>query len=167
MPNSNEILAEIARRLVGPNGRLAQRTGQPLPANAGGFDMSWLRPDGTKKSLGYLGPVPLPNGSVATEYSIADSERLKDAQGNYRDYPSIVPTLTLAELMQVIAAASDETHQTHLPDSVYDKAESYAVERDRRGLPLFAQAGEQAPLMRPAASHATLADIFGHLLRSK
>lgn len=148
MPDFPEIILEIAKRLVGPDGRIAHRTGLPLPTTTGG-DLSWLRTDGTKKGQGFLGPLALPNGT-ATEYSIADSEKLKDANGNYRDYPSIVPTLSPGELAAVLRAAGGHGQ---LPDSVYDKAEAFALERNRRGLPLFAQGGEQMPYMPAVPSH--------------
>ena len=155
MADAKSLLALIAASLVGPDGRIAQRPGRPLPTTTGG-DLSWLREDGTKKGQGFLGPLLLPNGTVVTEYSIADSERLKDASGNYRDYPSIVPTLSPGELAAVLRAAAQHVA---LPDSVYDKAESFALERQRRGLPLFAQGGEQMPYMPAVPSHKTLRDL--------
>ncbi|HEX7767994.1 MAG TPA: hypothetical protein VF443_14880 [Nitrospira sp.] len=101
----------------------------------------WLREDGTLKGLGFLGPLRLPNG-VASEFSIADSEQLKDANGHYLDYPSLVPTLSRGEVQAVLRAASDPTHKTKLPDSVYSKAEAFALQRRKEGLPLFARPNE-------------------------
>lgn len=167
MADGNEILLEIAKRLRGTGyggtvPRLAQRTGAPLPTAPDGGDLSLMRPDGTNKGRGFFGPLPLPHGGVATEYSVADSEQLHG-----RDYPSIVPTLTLPELVAVLAAADDQTGRTTIPESVYGKAEAYAVDRDRRGLSPFAQAGEEDRRFQPVPSHVSLADFVSGLLRRK
>lgn len=98
------------------------------------------RPDGSTKGKGFLGVFKLPNGEAASEYSIADSEKLKDAKGNYLDYPSLVPTLTKDELRQALDAANRGVQP---PDSVKIKAEAYALERKKAGKPLFANDGEQ------------------------
>jgi|SRR5262245_5583428 len=113
----------------------------PDPVQASGFD---LRPDGSVKGLGFLGAFALPDGRMASEFSIADSEQLKDAKGNYLDYPSLVPTLTRDEVKAVLRSAADP--QVKLPQSVYDKAEAFALFRKSQGLPLFARPGEQLAL---------------------
>lgn len=136
---------------------------QPLtvhPPAAGGdapVDRSkWdLRPDGTQKGDGFLGVLQRPDGSaVMSEYSIADSEQLKDAKGNYLDYPSLVPTLTKAEVLAVLNAKEGQ----RLPQSVYTKAEAFALARKRAGKPLFAQPGEQRLDLYPDLPRARVVD---------
>ena len=104
-----------------------------------------FRPDGTPKGYGFLGMFKLPGEGedIASEYSIADSEHLKDAKGNYLDYPTLVPTLTKAEVVAVLQAAKNHTR---VPGSVAQKAEAFALSRKAKGLPLFAQPGEQQAL---------------------
>ncbi len=99
-----------------------------------------LRPDGTVKGQGFLGPFDLGKNGVASEYSIADSEQLKDAKGHYIDYPTLVPTLTRDEVLAVLAAAKAGKR---VPSSVAQKAEAFALQRRAQGKPLFAQPGEQ------------------------
>lgn len=106
-----------------------------------------LRDDGSVKGLGFLGPFQMPDGGTAGEYSIAESEHLRDAKGQYISYPSLVPTLTRDEVLAVLKnAASKENPKPPLPDSVYDKAEAFALYRKAQGLPLFARPGEQLTL---------------------
>lgn len=99
-----------------------------------------LRPDGTSKGNGFLGPQKLANGKIASEYSIADSEQLKDEKGNYLDYPTLIPGLTPDELKQTLDAANRGVSP---PQSVKDKAEAHALERKRQGKSLFATLKEE------------------------
>lgn len=110
------------------------------------------RPDGSAKGDGFLGVLQIPGtDGVATEYSIADSEKLKDAKGNYIDYPSLVPTLTAAEVREVLKAAG--THGP-LSDTIKQKAEAFALQRRAAGKPLFAQPGEQNATLYPELTRA-------------
>ncbi|HMF95105.1 MAG TPA: hypothetical protein VKE96_12455 [Vicinamibacterales bacterium] len=112
-----------------------------------------VRPDGSKKGLGFLGVLRVPGtDDVASEYSIADSEKLKDAKGNYLDYPALVPTLTKTEVQQVLDAAK---HHRPVPAPVAAKAEAFALQRRAEGKPLFAQDGEQQ-LLFPDLPRATV-----------
>lgn len=104
------------------------------------------RADGTKKGNGFLGSFKLPSGNVASEYSIADSEKLKDKKGNYLDYPSLVPTLTKEEVQQTLDAAHKGIPP---PDSVKTKAEAFALDRQKQGKPFFAQPGEENTSIHP------------------
>lgn len=90
------------------------------------------------------------NSAVMSEYSIADSERLKDPQGNYMDYPSLVPTLTKDEVMAILT--NPEGHP--LPSSIYQKAEAFALQRRRQGKPMFAQPGEENQSLYPELRRA-------------
>lgn len=133
----------------------------------------WKRPDGSTKGLGFLGLLQLPNGKVASEYSIADSEKLKDKNGNYLDYPSLVPTLTKQEVQAVLNAA---TNNIDVPDSIKQKAEAFAIQRQQAGKPLFAQTGEQqnlypdlkrAPIPSFYMPQRMSADDFANKLKEK
>lgn len=97
------------------------------------------RPDGSQKGNGFLGVLPRPDGSVMSEYSVADSEQLRDAKGGYLDYPTLVPTLKSNELSYLLNMRPGEK----LPASIYQKAEAHALARKAQGKPLFAQPGEE------------------------
>ncbi len=112
----------------------------------------WFREDGSLKGVGFLGPLQMPNGGVASEFSIADSRALRDAKGGWLDYPSIVPTLTKEEVQAVLRAASDPTKKTKIPDAVYKKAEAFALQRRAQGLPLFARPDEARLDLHPELS---------------
>lgn len=110
-----------------------------------------LRPDGTKKGDGFLGVLQRPDGVVMSEYSIADSEKLKDAKGNYLDYPTLVPTLTKQEVQTILNLKEGED----VPASIKRKAEAHALARVAKGEPVWAQPGEQR------------ADLFPEFTRAK
>lgn len=107
----------------------------PDPYHAMKEESHWdKRPDGSKKGQGFLGVLPS-NGSVMSEFSIADSPQI---QG---DYPSIVPTLNAGELNQIL--------NQHVPPSAADKALQFALSRQKAGKPVFAQPGEEDPTILP------------------
>lgn len=116
-----------------------------MPSHGEQPDASWYREDGSLKGLGFLGPLKSGDSAVS-EYSIADSEKLKDQNGNYIDYPTLVPTLTREEIQSVLKAAKNKSE---LPDSVYDKAEAFALQRKAQGLPLFARPHEANTSLYP------------------
>lgn len=87
-----------------------------------------LREDKTEKGKGFLGQLPVPDGS-ASEMSISTD------QFGGKDFPSIVPTLNASELNQVLSK--------RIPDSAIQKAEEFARQRIAAGKPMFAEEGEQ------------------------
>lgn len=117
-----------------------------------------LRPDGTKKGKGYLGVFKTPTGEAMSEYSIADSEKLKDKKGNYIDYPTLVPELTKDELNILINHKEGES----IPQSIKDKAEAHALKRKEKGEPLFATEGEQNESLYPEITRSKVADGKWH-----
>lgn len=135
-----------------------------MPPQTDDIPPDWYRDDGTLKGLGFLGPLKLPNG-IASEFSIADSEKLRDARGRYIDYPTLVPTLTREEVQAVLRAASDHTKKTKLPNSVYDKAESFALQRRDKGLPFFARPDEVQNLY-PDVPRGPVPDVIGRRYNS-
>lgn len=92
-----------------------------------------LRPDGTKKGLGWLGPLKRPDGRVSTEIStdvIFDGEKVL--------IPLIVPTLTKQELDAMLQLdEQDPDFFKKLPPGVEEKAVQHAIQRLRQGLSPF------------------------------
>lgn len=134
------------------NGKAPPKTPLPTPeTNRSTWDP---RPDGTAKGDGFLGVLQRPDGSVMSEYSIADSEnpKLRGPNGEYLDYPSLVPTLTKAEVQTLLSMKDGDT----MPPSIKQKAEAYALQRLAQGKPLFAQPGEQNTNLFPDLRRATL-----------
>lgn len=112
----------------------------------GDFDSFGTRADGTPKGRGFLGVLKRPDGGVATEYSIGVGINGKEVE-----IPTLVPTLTRTEVMQVLS----------LPDgappskAIRMKAEAFAEYRMSKGLPVFAKDGEQGDILyhEPATMH--------------
>jgi hypothetical protein len=94
------------------------------------------RPDGTLKGSGFFGALLRPDGGVMSEYSVANSEQLRGPKGEYLDYPSLVPTLTAEEVMSILA-------DKPLSPAILQKAEAFALQRQRAGRPIFADPGEE------------------------
>ena len=97
-----------------------------------------LRPDGSTKGEGFLGPIQLPDGSVATEYPV-QSGAVTDANGNQIDFPTLVPTLTAEEieLMRTDIIPNDKP----IPEAIMQKAIAHANARIQQGLSPFASSG--------------------------
>ena len=89
------------------------------------------REDGSLKGGGFLGSLKTPDVRTATEYSVGVNINGKDI-----DVPSLVPTLTRAEVQQTLAAAANGKFP---PQSVIDKAAEFAKQRMMSGLSVFAQ----------------------------
>lgn len=116
---------------------------RPLPSHSQLERGSWdLRPDGSRKGLGFLGVLERPDRGVMSEFSVADSENpaLHGPKGEYLDYPSLVPTLTQGEVSYLLNMREGDT----IPQSIYQKAEAFALQRKAQGKPVFAQEGEQS-----------------------
>lgn len=92
------------------------------------------RADGTEKGSGYFGELKATDGNVMTEYSIG-----VDLEGKQREIPTIVPTLTKAELDQVLSLRPTD----QIPKPIIDKAVEHARKRIADGKDPFAQPGEQ------------------------
>lgn len=109
----------------------------------------WVRPGPNVgiKGNGFLGLLKIPGGSVASEYSIADSDKLKAPNGENLNYPSIVPTLNKSELLNVLLSATGDPHFQYphgagVEPSVIDKATRFAEQRAKQGKSLFASPNE-------------------------
>lgn len=106
-----------------------------------------LRPDGTPKGSGWLGPIEIkmPDGStgVMTEYSVG-----VQIKGKETHIPSLVPTLTPeeVELMKTDIVPNGKP----VPDSIVEKAAEFARKRIARGLSVWAP--EEDPKEDPKAA---------------
>lgn len=95
-----------------------------------------LRVDGTKKGKGWLGELQLPNGGVATEYTIGI-----ELDGKEVDIPTLVPTLSKQEIDLMINDIIPNNKP--VPQSIETKAVQFAKERMNKGLSTFAPTGIQ------------------------
>ncbi len=92
-----------------------------------------LRPDGTKKGLGWLGPLKRPDGRMSTEITF---DVHLDGKKVYM--PLMVPTLTKQELDAILQLdEKDPDFFKKLPPGVEDKAVEHAIQRLRQGLSPF------------------------------
>ena len=104
-----------------------------VPRTMAGDRQTWSRrADGTEKGYGFLGPLRVPGTQhdVATEYSIGTKIGGKDVE-----IPTLVPTLTRAEVDRTLQAIADHKMP---PEGVVKKAIEFALERAKEGKPFFA-----------------------------
>jgi hypothetical protein len=100
------------------------------------------RKDGTEKGLGYFGKLKVPGtNGVATEYSIG-----VNIDGKEVEIPSLVPTLTAAEVQEVLKAAAEDKP---VSKAIQDKAAAFAISRMKAGKSPFAGEGEQGYTPQP------------------
>jgi len=90
------------------------------------------RADGTLKGKGFLGELSIGKGRVATEYSIGVK-----IDGKETEIPSLVPTLTQAELELMLTDIIPNKKTP--PTSIIQKAVDHAKKRMRQGLSPFAE----------------------------
>jgi hypothetical protein len=88
-----------------------------------------IRPDGTAKDIGFLGELQLPDGKVATEYSISSSDVKVD--GKEIDFPTLVPTLTQEEIDVMVNDVIPNNGK--IPESIVRKAIAHARKRIKAG----------------------------------
>ena len=84
------------------------------------------RRDGTPKGMGYLGVLKTPKGESMTEYTIG-----VNIDGKEMDIPSLVPTLTAAEVDHI-------TSTGQITDAIQQKAVAHAKSRLKAGKSVFA-----------------------------
>ena len=108
-----------------------------------------LRNDGkTLKGTGWLGVLRLPNGGVASEYTIG-----VNIDGKEIDIPTLVPTLTKEE--QDLMVNDVIPNHKDVPDSIVKKAVDFAKMRLANGRSVFANDGTpQGGQPQPAAAQA-------------
>jgi hypothetical protein len=109
-----------------------QPTANPPTSPPKGFG---LRPDGTPKGTGFLGPLPASEGKTSTEISIGVNIGGKEVQ-----IPTLIPTLTQDEVNYLLGGGKPT-------DAIVGKAVEYAKSRMAKGLSPFAQEGEQTSII--------------------
>jgi len=92
-----------------------------------------LRPDGTRKGFGWLGPKKLPDGKVATEYSIGVG-----LDGKETDIPTLVPTLSGDEVSMLINDIIP--NKKPIPETIIRKAVNHAKQMIAQGKSPFVEA---------------------------
>lgn len=98
---------------------------------------SGQRADGTKKGIGWLGEIKLPNGDVATEYSIG-----VELDGQEFEIPTLIPTLSEEEISLMVSDIIPNGKT--IPESIIQKAIAHANERISQGLSPFISNEEAA-----------------------
>ena len=98
-----------------------QQSPQP-PAMAGKYGN---REDGSPKGGGWLGEIKLPDGSVATEYTVQSQAVAVD--GKQIDFPLLVPTLTAEEVE--LLRTDIIPNQKAIPDGIMQKSVDHARSR--------------------------------------
>jgi len=104
-------------------------------------DPNSLRPDGTMKGSGFLGGMKRlddPTG-VSSEISIG-----VDWGSGEKLIPTMVPTLDSNEINYLLSTPEDKifTSNAELGKKIEQKAVQFAKEREKQGLPYFAQENE-------------------------
>lgn len=92
------------------------------------------RDDGSKKDIGFLGPIPHPSGGFSTELSYSVGVDGKDIT-----FPLIVETLT-KEQIQALMASQEAGAKP--PKDVVDTALEHAFMRMQEGKSPFYNSGE-------------------------
>jgi len=128
-------LGEFADSIIAPVDssevdRLRKWLNSETPA-AGGYGN---RPDGTAKGRGWLGEISLPDGSVATEYTMQSDAVQVD--GKRVDFPTLVPTLTPEEVE--LMRSDIIPNKKDIPEAIIQKAIEHAKGRLSKGESVFA-----------------------------
>ena len=90
------------------------------------------RADGTRKNMGFFGELKLPNGDVATEYSVG-----VELNGKEVEIPSLVPTLSDDELHTMVTDVIPQGKP--VPNNIMKKAIAHAKQRISKGVSPFAE----------------------------
>ena len=98
--------------------------GNEIPLDTIMKSINGVRRDGSYKGAGWLGPIERPDGYVMTEYSIET-----EIDGKKVLIPSIVPTLTKAEIQELLVM----TNEKEFPKDIEKKAIEHAKKRLAEG----------------------------------
>ena len=96
-------------------------------------EKNMTRPDGTKKDVGFLGVLNLPNGGTTSEYSV-QSDAVK-VNGKMIDFPTLVPTLTKEQLDVMVNDIIPNNKP--IPEPIMQKAIAHAKKRISEGKGVF------------------------------
>jgi hypothetical protein len=92
-----------------------------------------VRPDGSKKGMGFLGPLPTKDGRVATEMSIG-----VEIDGKETLIPTLIPTLSKEEREWILGGGDLSKVGDPIGDAITDKAVEHAKDRMSKGQSPFA-----------------------------
>ena len=104
------------------------------------------RSDGMAKGRGFLGELKLPDGRIATEYSIG-----VEIDGKETEIPTLVPTLTEAERKKMVEDIIPNGKK--VPKAIEEKAVKHAKERMKAGRSPFADAVDSNPYPNGTRQH--------------
>ena len=99
-----------------------------------------------EKGEGFLGVLELPDGGITTEYSVG--VQLEANQGKETEIPSLVPTLTKAEISLMVNDIIP--NKKAVPEKILQKAVDHANKRVREGKSPFFE--EDGKLTQPTLS---------------
>lgn len=105
----------------------------------GGVEGFGLRADDTPKGRGFFGPIALPGGGVATEFSIG-----VEFDGVETQIPTLVPTLTDEEFN--LLTTDIIPNRKKVPESIVRKSVEHARGRISQGQSPFKQEGEDVEI---------------------
>ena len=96
------------------------------------------RPDGTPKGEGWLGVLPMADGSVVTEYSM--QSRAVKVGDKMVEFPTLVPTLSSEEVNLMLSDIIP--NRKPIPEPIVQKAIEHAKGRLNKGLSPFKELGK-------------------------
>jgi hypothetical protein len=108
-----------------------------------------LRLDGTPKGKGFFGEIKRPDGKVSTELSISSEDVV---QGKEVLIPTMVPTLTNAEVSYLLSGKYNPQARQGIDDVISRKAIDFARKRAANKQPFFAtpqEEGKAVPFVPP------------------
>jgi tape measure domain-containing protein len=101
------------------------------------FDLG-NRKNGTKKGLGFLGPLVDSSGNFVTEFTVG-----VNIEGKEIEIPTLVPTLNKEEINKILTLKESDV----IPTEIIDKAVAFAKTRLEKGLDVFASPTESKSLI--------------------
>jgi hypothetical protein len=116
------------------------------------------RPDGSQKGSGWLGELKLPDGSVATEYTM-QSDAVK-VDGRRVDFPTLVPGLSPEEVQ--LMTSDIIPNKKEIPEPIIQKAIAHANLRLGEGKSVFTEgkAEPSRPVYEKLAGALQSAKLF-------
>lgn len=93
-----------------------------------------IRPDGTMKDVGFLGPLKSPSGKDVTEYSVG-----VPIMGKEMDIPTLVPGLSKEEINYVLKRSDSglPIGKDAMGNAIVQKAYQHATQRVKQGMSPF------------------------------
>jgi len=111
-----------------------------------------IRPDGTMKDVGFLGPLKSPSGKDVTEYSVG-----VPIMGKEMDIPTLVPGLSREEIAYVLQRADKSLPigKDAMGNAIVQKAYQHATQRVKKGMsPFYSSVIDKAVPEMPADNTA-------------